>query len=134
MTRLNLLIIDTNQLDRVHLATFLANLGHASKILIDIDKALDVIAEEKPQLVFVNEELSTSNAQDFIIKASQRKVFTHTAFLFMSDHNINEATKVKYMSLGYSYFVLNCMDKENLESIQFCLNEEISLINLLKAA
>ena len=134
ITRLNLLIISDNQLDSEAMATFLASLGHEVQIIPDIDLALDHIANLKPELVFVNEQIKNSNAQDFIIKASQKKVFIHSAFLLMTPTVPDETTKIKFMSLGFSYFTLNAIDEKNCETIKFCLSEEINLIQLLKAS
>lgn len=134
MTRLNLLIIDANQVDSEGVATFLGTLGHSVLKFTEIDQALDYIAINKPELVFVSEQLNHSNAQDFIIKASQKKVFTHSAFLLMTDNLPDENTKIKYMSLGFSYFTLKNDEINNKEQILFCLNEEINLISMLKAA
>ncbi len=134
MTRLNLLIIDDNHIDSDAVATFLGSLGHSVFKINEIDQALDYIANKKPELVFVSEQLKDSNAQEFIIKASQKKVFTHSAFLLMTESTPDESTKIKYMSLGFSYFTLKKAEIKNQEQILFCLNEEINLIKMLKAA
>lgn len=133
MTRLNLLIIHNNQIDSSKMANFLGSLGHSVYLMNNIDESLEYIANNRPELVLVQENLDNSNAQDFIIKASQKKVFTHTAFLIMQNQTPDEATKIKYMSLGFSYFITNQTDEKNLEHLKFCLNEEINLIQLLKA-
>jgi response regulator RpfG family c-di-GMP phosphodiesterase len=134
MTRLNLLIINDNHIDNEAMTTFLASLGHAVATFTDINEALEQIATTKPELVFVSEKLNSSNAQDFIIKASQKKVFTHSAFLLMTEHSPDENTKIKYMSLGFSYFTLEKLSEKNQADIAFCLNEEINLIKMLRAA
>lgn len=134
MTRLNLLIINNNQIDSEAMAKFLATLGHSVATFTDINEALEQIANTKPEIVFVSEKLQSSNAQDFIIKASQKKVFTHSAFFLMTERLPDENTKIKYMSLGFSYFTLEKLSEKNQSDIAFYLNEEINLIKMLRAA
>lgn len=94
--------------------------------------SLDSIVKNKPIVAICINSMSdqnTSGASSFIIKASQAKVFQHTAFALLEKENINEMNKIQAMTLGYSLIIEQKLDELDQERIINFINAEIAYFN-----
>lgn len=91
-------------------------------------EAMDYIVEYRPQLVFLSENLSDMNAQDFIILASQKKVFSTTTFVLLSLHPYQSDDKMRMMTLGFSNFITYVFDEDDKKITKNCIEDEIRMM------
>jgi hypothetical protein len=129
MYKLNVFVICPNDEQTEKLTTFIASIGQQVDSQSDPLLGLDYIVDNKPQMVLIYENNKVTTAQDFIIKASQRKVFSCTTFILVTDNKISGDDKIRMMTLGFSHFLhaeFNEVDKNLLEYI---IEEEIKFQN-----
>jgi two-component SAPR family response regulator len=115
------IMIISNELDTVaKLSTFIVTKGHQVLTALSEVRSLDLIAEHRPHIVVLSSEINHSTPQDFIIKASQKKVFTNTNFVLMTNSIISGDDKMRFMSLGFSAFFsseINFDDQSKLDNL-----------------
>lgn len=132
--KLNILVINSRNDFSEKLTSFIGELGHQIDFIESGEAGLDLIVDKKHHLVIVNENLIDTNAQDFIIKASQKKVFCHSAFLLATSNSLDEMNKIRFMSLGFSYFMTTNFDEINLQIVKSSIQDEINMMPMLSAA
>ena len=123
-----LLVCDNNQLSE-KLTHFVATLGQQVGSLDISTEALEYIGLKKPNIVIINENLSDTTAQDFIVKASQKKLFTTTVFVLATKNQLNENDKIRYMTLGFSSFITIDFKESDQNDLNNFIKEEIIFQN-----
>jgi len=92
-------------------------------------ESLDSIVKHKPIVAICINSMSdqnTSGASSFIIKASQAKVFQHTAFALLEKDPVNEMSKIQGMTLGYSLILEQKLDELDQDRLINFINAEIA--------
>jgi hypothetical protein len=59
------------------------------------------------------------------------KLFTYSSYGLISEKKLSEMEKIKYMSLGFSYFITTELDNEDIDNLRNAISCEF---NTLKAA
>lgn len=134
MSKFSILLIANANLDCSGLISLAQNMGHEISVQSNEEIALDYIEKNKPNFTINFEEFDNFNAQEFIVKASQRKVFNHTSFMLLCNNYDLVNKQNMYMTLGYFYFGKDILDSENLDIIKSAINEEIKFKNTNVAA
>jgi DNA-binding response OmpR family regulator len=128
MASLSILIIDKNRETSKMLTDFVAKHGYQAQITTTGNEGLDFIESNKPTIVILCDTLADMNAHDFIVKASQRKVMSHSTYVYNTSAILNEIDKIKLMTLGFSYFLSANFDEESKKNLEWIFKEEQKLM------
>jgi DNA-binding response OmpR family regulator len=130
MSKLYVLVIDKNELTAKKIEQFSHSLIQNCIIIPDGYEGLEYIVYNRPQIVIFNECAKELSPQDFIVKASQRKVFGSTTFVLSSSDKLNEMDKIKFMTLGYSHFLSSQLQERDEEILKQLILDELALFKL----
>jgi DNA-binding response OmpR family regulator len=130
MSKLYVLVIDKNELTAKKVEQFSHSLIQNCTIIPDGHEGLDYIVYNRPQIVIFNECSKDLSPQDFIVKASQKKVFGSTTFVLSSKEYLSEMDKIKFMTLGYSHFLGSNFKEQDQEILKQLIIDELALMKL----
>lgn len=127
MNILKILIACENEHTNKKLIDFVAPKCSSPKSIINAHEAMNYIVEHRPQIVVLSENLADMTAHDFIVLASQKKVFSTTTFLLLSLHPYPEIEKMKMMTLGFSSFITYDLEKNDLDNLNQFIEDELKI-------
>lgn len=130
MTKLSILIISKNEdlsADFVNSAI----LEETSKSSCPVGlEALNLVEIYKPNIVFISSVRTDISAQEFITKASERKLLTYTTYILLTNEYLNEIDRTRYMSLGFSNFInIKTFAQKDKSILEKTLIDELSMIS-----
>ena len=131
MNNLTILLVNKDPESNTTLVNELTKLNVSYATVASGNDALTFINQNSPALIYIPETCSDSTAIEFIIRASQMKLFTYSSYGLISEKKLSEMEKIKYMSLGFSYFITTELDNEDIDNLRNAISCEF---NTLKAA
>ena len=80
--------------------------------------------------MFISSLRTDISAQEFIIKASERKLLTYTTYILLTNEYLNEIDRTRYMSLGFSNFInIKAFAQKDKSILEKTLIDELSMMS-----